>query len=266
MSEQTKWEREAGIFASFLEAEPGFAGARIAHWEHNRNDSPDILCTDATGSRIGVEMTEWLDQEQTRDYSRWEQLLGAVRFPADWTVTMRLSPFGRRCKSKEEPLIAAELSRVIADEISRPKAWPSGLLSFIVVKSDFADRAPTAAKYCEQLEGNSRGSGRLHLSPGGSFSPNDAEAALRIVIAKKLRKKSYAAIRRELALGALYLLIYYDIAIIKNTPNMDVDVPAVVASAVAGIPSAFDAAFVLMFPAGDANSGRAAYRIDTSAR
>ena len=95
MSEETKWEREAGIFASFLDAAPDFAGARIANWIHNRNDSPDILCTDSTGSRIGVEMTEWLDEEQTCDFSRWEQILSSVRFPADWTVTVRLSPFGR---------------------------------------------------------------------------------------------------------------------------------------------------------------------------
>jgi hypothetical protein len=261
MSEKAKWEREVGIFASFLEAAPDFAGARIANWVHNRNDSPDILCTDLTGSKIGVEMTEWLDEEQTRDFSRWEEILSAVKFPSDWTVTVRLSPFGRRCKSKEEPLIAAELSRLITDEISRPKVWPSGLLSFVVTKFDFADRGPIAAKYCQQLEGNSRGSGRLHLSPGGSFSRTDAESALRVVISKKLQKESYTAIRKELPLRALYLLIYYDTAILKNTPNIAVDVPAVAASAIAGIASAFNAVFVLMFPGGDVRSGRAVYSI-----
>jgi hypothetical protein len=54
MSEKIKWGREADIFARFLEGSPRFAGAEIVHWEHNQNDSPDILCTDLLGHRISV--------------------------------------------------------------------------------------------------------------------------------------------------------------------------------------------------------------------
>lgn len=264
MTEELKWEREEGIFASFLKAEPYFAGANIVRWEHNHNASPDILCTDALGNRVGVEMTEWLDERQTRDFSSWEDILGAVRVPQGWTINVRMHPFGRRCKPGERNAIAAELGEVIAKEISRARARPSGVSSFWVSSVEFKDRAPTAARYCDQVEGYSPGSGLLLLLAEGSFSPADAEAALHSVLTKKIQKKSYAAIRKELGLSALYLLIYYDIAIIKNTPNFDVDPPAVAAAAVAGMTSAFDSAFVLMFPSGDANSGRAVYRAETS--
>ena len=99
------------------------------------------------------------------------------------------------------------------------------------------------------------------LDAGGSFSPDDAAVALHAVIRKKAGNPSYAKIKRALGLRSLYLLVYYDIAILKNTPNLDVDVAGVAASALPEVPSVFDAAFVLMFPGGDANSGRTVYRI-----
>jgi hypothetical protein len=74
IAEIEKWERETGIFASFLDAALDFAGSEIVDWKHNQNDSPDILCIDQLGTRIGVEMTEWLDEQQTRDFARWEKL------------------------------------------------------------------------------------------------------------------------------------------------------------------------------------------------
>jgi hypothetical protein len=86
-------------------------------------------------------------------------------------------PAYRYCNSKERELIIAELSEVITDRISRPFMWPSGLLSFVVTSTDFSNRAPAAARYCDQVEGNKPGSGRLFLFPGGFFSPVDADAA-----------------------------------------------------------------------------------------
>jgi hypothetical protein len=52
----------------------------------------------------------------------------------------------------------------------------------------------------------------LAIDPAGkrAFSPDDAVAALRTVISKKVSNKSYAAIKRTAGLRSLYLLIYYD--------------------------------------------------------
>lgn len=263
MSEQAKWQREAGIFASFLDAAPDFAGELIADWKHNENDSPDIVCTDRLGDRIGVEMTEWLHEQQIRDFSRWERVLRAVRFPSEWSIDVRLNPFGRDCEPGERQELAAQITRIISEEVARPKVWESGLLSFAIDRARLARRAPIAGKYCSVVAGHKPGSGRLLLQGGGAFSPDDAVEALRSVISKKVSNKSYAAIKQTAGLRSLYLLIYYDIAILKNTPNLDVDITAVTASAMSSAPSAFDLAFVLMFPAGDASSGRRVYRVQS---
>jgi hypothetical protein len=135
------------------------------------------------------------------------------------------------------------------------------LLSFAVMGAALAGRAPIAAKYCNVVAGHKPGAGRLLLQGGGAFSPDDAAVALRTVIGKKVINKSYAKIKRALGLRSLYLLIYYDVAMLKNTPNLDVDVAGVAASALSAGPSAFDAAFVLMFSGGAANSRRTVHRI-----
>ncbi len=205
-------------------------------------------------------MTEWLHEQQTRDFSRWERVLRGVNFARDWTIDVYLDPT-RDCEPGERQDIATQLTKIISEEVARPKVWDSGLLSFAVNGAELARRAPIAAKYCSVVAGHKPGSGRLRLQGVGSFSPDDAVAALRSVISKKVSNKSYAAIKREAGLQSLYLLIYYDIAILKNTPNLDVDISAVTASVMASAPSAFDLAFVLMFPAGDASSGRRVYRV-----
>jgi hypothetical protein len=46
----------------------------------------------------------------------------------------------------------------------------------------------------------------------------------------------------------LCLLVYYDVGIIKNTPNINVNARDVAASMASVMPSAFDATLVLMFP------------------
>jgi hypothetical protein len=261
LSEQAKWLREADIFASFLDAAPDFAGELITKWKHNQNDSPDIVCTDRLGSKLGVEMTEWLHEQQTRDFSRWERVLRAVSFPSDWTIDVYLDPFGRDCEPGEGQDIASQLSEIIRVEITRPKVWESGLLSFAVDHAELARRAPISGKYYSVVAGHKPGSGRLLLQGGGAFSPADAAEALRSVIRKKICNKSYLAIKQAAGLRSLYLLIYYDLAILKNTPNLDVNITAVATSAMSAATSAFDLAFVLMFPAGDASSGRRVYRI-----
>jgi hypothetical protein len=264
MSEQLKWEREKGIFGSFLATAPGFAGADIVHWEHNGNESPDILCVDRLGRTIGVELTEWMDEHQIGDFAGWEKLLSSAKIPGDWTVHLDLFPFGRRSKSKERRVIVEELSRVIAEETSR-QVKKSGVLSFTVSLFDLRSRAPTVSKYCNSILGLNPGSGRIHLAGSGSFSSAAPELALQTVIEKKIHEKPYSELRKALVLEFLYLIVFYDLGIIKNTPNLDVDVTEVAASVISKMPMPFDELFVLMFPGGDASTGRTVYRVGTEA-
>jgi len=185
MSEQSKWERERRIFASFLEAAPDFANAKIFDWRHNNNEAPDILCVDCLGNRIGVELTEWLDGQQTSDFAFWEKLLSSVRIPEGWTVHLDLVPFGRRCERLERRAIVKELSELITEKISRPRVKESGLLSFTAGRFDLKSK-PTAAKHCDRITGVSLGPERMHLCGSSSFGSAAPEAALRDVIARKI--------------------------------------------------------------------------------
>jgi hypothetical protein len=53
---------EKGIFDVFVRLHPDFAGRPVT--TSIGNDPPDILCIDASGKRIGVELGEWLDEIQ----------------------------------------------------------------------------------------------------------------------------------------------------------------------------------------------------------
>jgi hypothetical protein len=119
VTEPKKWEREKGIFASFLEAAPNFAGEPLIEWRHNQNHSPDIICTDRQRKTIGVEMTEWLHKYQTRQFSRWERVLRFVKIPIDWTIDVCLNLFGSDCEAEERREFAKELRIVVEIRRSR---------------------------------------------------------------------------------------------------------------------------------------------------
>jgi hypothetical protein len=71
-----KRENERALFAAFLELEPEFVGERLADWRQpeDERDFPDITATSATGRRIGVELGEWLNEEEIRAAKQKERL------------------------------------------------------------------------------------------------------------------------------------------------------------------------------------------------
>src|SRR5215467_3819428 len=63
--------KERVIFEAFYRAAPDFAGCIIDEWKLSLpNDSPDILCIADNARRIGVELAEWLNEEQMREAMR----------------------------------------------------------------------------------------------------------------------------------------------------------------------------------------------------
>jgi hypothetical protein len=177
MSEQQKWEREAAIFQTPLEVEPDFAGRPITSWHHCEQLAPDIICVDTDGKQIGVEMTEWLHQEQTRNYSRWESVLRQVPALSDWTVEVYLDPFSGTCDDRDKQSFIRELSSLISNAASAPKVYCSGVMFFYAARPEFAGVAPMVAKYCGAAAGRYRGSGSIELLASGSFSARDAADA-----------------------------------------------------------------------------------------
>jgi hypothetical protein len=253
MSEQGKWEREKGIFTSFLAAQPNFAGGLTKKWSHVKelsqaqHDSPDIICIDNRDRLIGVEMTEWLHQEQTHAYSRWNRLLKSVEPLPGWTVQVLLEVFTKDYDKKDRQVFIDELSRTIVRSATRAEISPSGWSKFTVDRPTLAREAPTVARCCKGIVGNKIGSGRITLvAADGSYSSLDSAESLRARIRRKTDNAAYAETKRKMKLAELFLLVYYDWAIVKNTPN-DIDVLAIGSAIMAGSPGAFDGGFVLMF-------------------
>jgi hypothetical protein len=55
---------EKRIFSAFLNDCPLFAGSPVRNWTQPLRDPPDIKCDLEDGRTIGVELTNWLDEQQ----------------------------------------------------------------------------------------------------------------------------------------------------------------------------------------------------------
>jgi hypothetical protein len=62
----SKREREENIFAAFLRVSPDFLGEKVVDWEQPEDEKefPDVICKTESGRRVGVEIGEWLNQEE----------------------------------------------------------------------------------------------------------------------------------------------------------------------------------------------------------
>ena len=63
---------EKTVFQAFVNFCPDFAGVRVKCEEGP--DPPDYICTDETGKRIGVELGEWLNEQQMKRSKERERL------------------------------------------------------------------------------------------------------------------------------------------------------------------------------------------------
>jgi hypothetical protein len=80
----SKREHERAIFEASLRVAPDFAGEKIVEWKQpeDERDFPDVVCICASGRRVGIELGEWLHEEQIRAVKGKERIqktiLGAV--------------------------------------------------------------------------------------------------------------------------------------------------------------------------------------------
>src|SRR5229473_1186557 len=58
-----KQRAEAANFEAFRLAHPNFVGRPLVSIQWG-GDPPDVLCLDASGKRIGVELVQWINQSQ----------------------------------------------------------------------------------------------------------------------------------------------------------------------------------------------------------
>lgn len=74
MSEKRGYER--ALFAAFLEAAPDFSGEPLAKWSQPKDERefPDIVGESVAGRRVGVEIAEWLNQDEIQEGKRKERI------------------------------------------------------------------------------------------------------------------------------------------------------------------------------------------------
>lgn len=71
-----KENAEAANFAAFLDACPNFAGRPLADIQRG-GDPPDFVCLDGMSKRVGVELVQWINEEQTGPSKRRFNLEGS---------------------------------------------------------------------------------------------------------------------------------------------------------------------------------------------
>ncbi len=69
---------EKETFAAFLAAAPEFSGEVMRDWYQPKQDPPDVQCTTISGRNIGLELTGWIDEEQTANAKGMELIENSI--------------------------------------------------------------------------------------------------------------------------------------------------------------------------------------------
>lgn len=252
------------IFQTFYRAHPDFAG-RPVNWAEGP-DPPDVVCTDVAGKLVGVELGEWLNEQQIRTNKRLERwqdsYLKAIRSqgippPQNFGIVWLGPKSTQGLSASDSLLFRSELMSLLErvdNEWPKHCEWRSPQGAFV---REFADH-PCLARYLTHLQLHPKwGSGpppgcRWIGFPfrGGAYSPMDAVEALLGLLRDKTAK--YSDLQAKHSLAELYLIAYYNKALLYNSPflapNFGLsDVAAIAAREVAQNPGPFQK--ILLFNA-----------------
>jgi hypothetical protein len=231
---------ERQIFEAFLRAAPDFAGEALQDWKHPATDPPDILCTTISGRIIGVELGEWLSEDQMREAKGLESIQTSIleaigEQPDNASQNIYYVWLHPRARARVKPADALafrqEIFKVVSDVDLRwdqEEEWQSSQGCFV---QDFA-AYPTLAKYLQSLtffpRRQCRPDGAIERTwppgvpwltfraPGGAYSEVAMVEALCALLAKKSEK--YEAKPPQAQMDDFYLLIHYNQALLYNTP------------------------------------------------
>jgi hypothetical protein len=258
-----KQKAEAANFEAFRRAHPNFAGRPLVSVQWG-GDPPDVLCLDARGSRIGVELVQWVNGRQMAaskaQYELEESYNGVIQ-SASVQPPANIGMIFIYAKISLAPKNAAAFRKELYDCIGQVAAkypeWedPQGYPF-----TDFTGYPCLAA----QLEGLDFYSSRrrspaqlgihwiVFRNHGGAYTPDWMRDALVDNIKRKIAKyaKPHNEARlKQQQLAEFYLLAYYDEAVLHNTPYGAPgfgfrEIAAIVASELAANPHPFDKVFL----------------------
>ena len=225
-------EIEKKIFEQFLAQLPNFASRPVAF--EVGPDPPDFICSDAGGARIGVELSEWIDEDQIAherpQYQLEEEFLKVINSraenpPSNIGLVRIFEKTGMRLKHADAARFRTELYEFIKD---LNECWtaledhdsPQG----VDIDDDQFSSYPLLQKYLIGLICQSQVWQQAHVgnewiaftNHGGAYSPDTALKALERALARKTAK--YRGLHSQLKLAELHLLLYYDQGFHYNSP------------------------------------------------
>lgn len=228
MAEHSKENFERGVFDRFITAQEGFVGAS---WLYaSDDDRPDFVWP---GGHIGVELGEWLHEEQTRRSVQSHTYEDEINRAAQ---RRGLKPFLKSFKrSNTDRYMVIATPRLLPRAKDR-QATIDALLSFLAT-------APPPSGDFERRRGKGFGAGVLpkelqpffshvsmHIEPeinlgiqlnrSASSDPEDAYLALEKRLHVKLVQKGsrYADAKQSKGLTRLWLVVHYGRAFGINSP------------------------------------------------
>lgn len=222
---------EAKVFHRFTTIMANFAGEPVACAPGN--NPPDILCTH-DARRIGIELSEWLDEAQIAtekpQYQREEEFLKIIDSKRETPPTHvgRIIFFeqeGLRLPQRDAPQFRQELYAFISDVDQRWQTFDGhDERPGVDFDQDDFTGYPTLARYTHSLECTGQQYDRstsgdewiMFMAHGGAYAPDDALQAAIATLKKKTAK--YATLKADEHLDELYLLLYYDQGWAYNTP------------------------------------------------
>ncbi|MGO8990798.1 MAG: hypothetical protein ACLQGU_13025 [bacterium] len=242
----SKREHEKAIFEAFLRVAPQFAGETLRHWSQPQDSSefPDVICTASSGQRIGVELGEWLNEDEMFKAKGMERIQSSIlsaigdqgENSSDNILFLWLRPKARaRVKPSDVPLFREQLFFFIAETDRR---WPSepswhnppgydvpaeklsdfAILQKYLVSVHFFPRKryegwPPDGRFFKKTWPSGQ-DWIVFPCRGGSFDQSSMLQPLLEIVAHK--KERYGGLGT--GFESLYLIVYYNSALIYNSP------------------------------------------------
>lgn len=226
---ETKEKREAGVFARFLSTQPRLK-AKTWKYTGTGHRRPDFVSSD----HIGIELAEWLHQEQTRaarELERFEQEIIAAAttrrmtaflksFEASelrrYTVVLHVRGVPRRRARAETTNRLLDFLQTCAKPCGARKLRYGRVFGQAELPEELSSHFATVHIWPATNDINLG----ISISRGGSFASEDALTSLIEVMRDKIEAKLrlYESTKRERDLKALHLVLHYGRGFIWNTP------------------------------------------------
>ena len=237
---------EKAIFASFLRACPDFASEPIVEWEvvdewYNKraldpppppfDKRPDVIAITESGKKIGIELKNWINQDQIDEAKKEEKTRDAILKAIGPQQSNETKHIGYvRLWARQEKLLPRDAEefrkQIFALVGQRDTAWsqkPDWEQEQLEDVRDFTG-FPILKKYLHSVE--------IHPWPrfptawiqfpsrGGAYSPTDMLGTLNNALTAHTNDDRYNKdLRKRVGLDEVYLLVHYDSrAFAYNTP------------------------------------------------